>query len=726
MDLYIARHGETQFNIEGRMQGQGKDSPLTHRGRNQAKALGKILDDIKDKGAFDIVYSSTAKRASDTAEIAMGVKPAHDPRLVEIGLGDMEGMKYEEGALAFPETAASRQLCPVDYIPPPNGETLTEMVERVNSFLKDCFEYDKVFVLTHAYTMRVFHACITGKDHDASIPEIVKSIDQSPRFNNCDIAHYKLDDNEWRLVSITPIELPSDDKAQTIREDRRIDLHKKKNFVLETKKSAALTIVLFAFITALLYTTSFTGVRVYPQLSFFVFCSATVVLLYILLSRLNWLTYPKAFLWSVPLLLFAGFNLVFGRSAFTYINVVAVWILFAFIIYGAIHGAKYPFGTLFFWCTIAKVIRGHITAGICMIADSSQNLKITKNHPLLRVLLGLFIALPFLAIIIALMISADQVFAVIIRGFFEGDDDFNFARFFGHIIVVVIATVFMAGYVYKAKFMAKSNVSFKILTLDKIVALAFLSAINLLFLAFCYIQLAYLFMGGFNTLPGEIVFAEYARQGFFQLLFITIINFFVIIIFLQIFSHHARTGVVRLMLTLLIIFTGVLIASSFYRMNMYMSVFGFTPLRMAVITFLVMEVIFIAVSFIALYKDKFDIMRVYLITGMIFLVIANITASGFVSGKLNAHLYKNSTDYHFTMRDHFWDADNAASLIEIYHQTNDQGLRESIRWRLQNYYWQYINEPWQNRSIIKRINLRQIEAFYSPENVPRNWYTRGI
>jgi len=562
--------------------------------------------------------------------------------------------------------------------------------------------------------MRVFHACITGKDNDATTSEIVNAIAQAPKFNNCDIAHFKLEDDEWRLVSITPINHSSENTEYIAASS-----HEK--FTLETDISVAPTIGLFAFITALIYTVSFTGVRVYPQLSFFVFCGATLILLYVLLRRLGWLAHPRAFLWAAPLMILAGYNLVFGLSAFTYINVVAVWVLFAFIIYGAIHGAKYPFGVLSFWVTTAKVIRGHITAGIYIIFDTSKNYRLTKNHPAMRFLLGLAIALPLLAILIALMVSADQVFAAILRDFFSGDGELNLARIFGHIITAIIATVFAAGYVYKAKFLAKSEASFKPFNLDKIVALAFLLAVNLLFAFFCYIQLAYLFMGGMGTLPGNIVFADYARQGFFQLLFIVVINFSVIIIFLQVFSHHARTGIVRLMLTLLTLFTGVLIASSFYRMNMYMRVFGFTPLRMSVITFLVMSVLLCIGTLIALFKDKFDVMRSFLIIGMIFLMLANVTGSGFVSGRLNATLYQTNSSFHFTKRDHFWDADNASSLIEIYNFTDNGDLQADIRRRLARYYWRYIDEPWQNRSIIKRINLRQIEDFFGSRSALMRW-----
>ncbi|MCL2528403.1 MAG: DUF4173 domain-containing protein [Defluviitaleaceae bacterium] len=697
MELYVARHGQTQFNAEGRYQGGGQDSPLTPEGITQAQNLGKTLVGLH----FDAVYSSPLGRASTTAETALGEnnKIIHDPRLVEVGLGVMEGMLWEDAAEYYPKSAPLLSD-PVNYIPPPKGEALPDMINRVSSFLDDVVKagHNRAFVLTHGYTMRVIHACTMDKT--------VESIGKTPLYSNCEVVRYKFEDGKWIFMGV----VPPQNAPGTENTPRPVPI-KVEKFKSQIEKSLAPIIVLFAFITALLYTVSFTGIRVYPQLSFFIFCGLTVILLYTLLKRIGWLSHPRAFLWAIPLMIFAGFNMVFGRSAFTYINVAAAWILFAFIIYGAIHGAKYPFGALFFWVNIAKIIRGHLTAGVSLVSDTSSSYKLNKNHPALRFLIGIAIAIPLLILISALMMSADQVFAAFINDFFDGAGEFNLARTFGHIIAVAVATVFAAGYVYKAKVMTQSDANFKPFSLDKIIALAFLLAINVLFLAFCYIQLAYLFMGGLNSLPPGVVFAEYAREGFFQLLFLTIINFSVIIFFLQVYSQQARGGIIRVMLVLLTVFTGVLIASSFYRMNMYMQVFGFTPLRMAVITFLVMEVLLCAATLIALYNGKFDVMRVYLIIGMIFLVVANVSGSGFVSGRLNANLYRRSSEYHFTMRDHFWDADNASSLIEIYRMTDNGWLRMDIRDRLQDYQRRYANEPWQNRSIIKRVNMRQIRMF---------------
>ncbi|MCL2564551.1 MAG: histidine phosphatase family protein [Defluviitaleaceae bacterium] len=95
--LYITRHGETEYNKEYRAQGWS-DSPLTKEGRDIAAKLGQGLKGIK----FDMVYSSSSKRAMDTAQIIMdnmGINlPLHrDPDLRERGLGKLEGQVLGAG-----------------------------------------------------------------------------------------------------------------------------------------------------------------------------------------------------------------------------------------------------------------------------------------------------------------------------------------------------------------------------------------------------------------------------------------------------------------------------------------------------------------------------------------------------------------------------------------------------------------------------------------------------
>jgi len=193
MQLRIARHGETEYNTKGIIQGGNLDSPLTAKGIAQAKDLGKSLEGI----TFDAVYSSPQKRATDTVEIAFGgrYKPITDPRIVEVGVGAAEGMPWDDLAEAFPESAYWLSD-PVNFPPPPKGESMTDMMDRVSAFMDDVSKagHQNVFVLAHGYVLRVFQACTMGKT--------VEAVKQSRSYQNCEVAHYQFKDNKWELISI--------------------------------------------------------------------------------------------------------------------------------------------------------------------------------------------------------------------------------------------------------------------------------------------------------------------------------------------------------------------------------------------------------------------------------------------------------------------------------------------------------------------------------------------
>ena len=193
MELYIARHGETEFNALKRLQGGGLDTPLTQTGILQAKGLGKSIEGIN----FDAIYSSPLKRAMDTACIAFndqtlfsgklfGKKTFTDPRLVEIGLGDAEGLLWDNEMVNISAN-------PVEYIPPPGGEKLEDMIDRLDSFLQELAtkDYKKVFVLAHGYVMRVVYSC--------SVDKSLSAIGDAPFFENCEIVKYLHDGFSWNL-----------------------------------------------------------------------------------------------------------------------------------------------------------------------------------------------------------------------------------------------------------------------------------------------------------------------------------------------------------------------------------------------------------------------------------------------------------------------------------------------------------------------------------------------
>ena len=94
MKLYIIRHGQTDWNVEGKIQGR-QDIPLNDMGRRQARALA---DGMKSRPVAS-VYSSPQKRAMETAEAIagpLGLTVKAVPQLMEIGYGDWEGRSAED------------------------------------------------------------------------------------------------------------------------------------------------------------------------------------------------------------------------------------------------------------------------------------------------------------------------------------------------------------------------------------------------------------------------------------------------------------------------------------------------------------------------------------------------------------------------------------------------------------------------------------------------------
>lgn len=159
LDMYILRHGETLWNVEGRMQG-GLDSPLTGRGRDQARQQGEIL---RREGADGLpVLCSPQARALETARIALpGCVPVSDDRLAELGMGDWQGRTLSEIRSHMPDALPH----PSSFLwkfSAPAGETIAQMRARVAAFAREA--PDDCIVITHGVTSQFLRGHLLGLD----------------------------------------------------------------------------------------------------------------------------------------------------------------------------------------------------------------------------------------------------------------------------------------------------------------------------------------------------------------------------------------------------------------------------------------------------------------------------------------------------------------------------------------------------------------------------------
>ncbi len=154
-DLFILRHGQTEWNVAGRYQGQ-RDSPLTALGVAQAKTQGEILRGVLE-GRILPAYASPLGRAARTAELALaplGQQARLDSRLKELNFGSREGKTRAEVA----QTGISSRFA--HYFSDPEGESFQDIESRCRAFLDD-LESESI-VITHGITSRILRGIWLG------------------------------------------------------------------------------------------------------------------------------------------------------------------------------------------------------------------------------------------------------------------------------------------------------------------------------------------------------------------------------------------------------------------------------------------------------------------------------------------------------------------------------------------------------------------------------------
>lgn len=158
--LYYMRHGETDWNVERRLQGQ-RDIPINTRGREQARRSGEILRELLARDAIDPArldfVSSPLGRARETMELARaaaGLAPRGyrlDSQLAEISFGQWEGFTLAELRTRQPDAVEARERDKWGFTPP-DAESYATMSLRIRAWY-DALTRDTVAV-AHGGTLR--------------------------------------------------------------------------------------------------------------------------------------------------------------------------------------------------------------------------------------------------------------------------------------------------------------------------------------------------------------------------------------------------------------------------------------------------------------------------------------------------------------------------------------------------------------------------------------------
>lgn len=404
----------------------------------------------------------------------------------------------------------------------------------------------------------------------------------------------------------------------------------------------------------------------------------------------------------LPILLISATYFIFNNEFFYTCNIIALILLFSIMIIMLVID-KVTIGTM-----IRKVV--YLLLGpVEFLEEAFENIIETiaklfnkreiskkKHRTIKKIILGIVITIPILIIVLILLASADSIFfnnliILLIKVFsldiFESE---TYVNLFLRIIIILFLSVYLIALLYNIvedNFCDNDVKSKEKKGIDKIIGNTVLTILNIVYLIFCYIQVSALFMKMGNMLDYE--YATYARQGFFQLMAVSLINLSLILITFRRNEQDNRLNYTKIMNICLAIFTLIILCSSFYRMYLYEQEFGYTFLRLIVYFVLITEAILIIPTILYIIGMKINLCKTFFVVIVSMYVLVNYI-------NIDYMIAKNNIDRYF--------ASETEAEVDIYYLqtlsidavTQIKRLEnvkdENIRYRVENYLYYLKND----------------------------------
>ena len=363
-------------------------------------------------------------------------------------------------------------------------------------------------------------------------------------------------------------------------------------------------------------------------------------------------------LYMLAILLLGVSTFLTGNLIIIWCNKLAVWVLFGILL---LHdGYEDQNWTVFRYVgglmDLAMTTLAHLFAVFPELAKSRRARKAEVEKKKLGgktiyIILGILVGVTLLCLILPLLISADAVFDQLLGGAFDW-----VVQAVSQIILpmklIFMTLMFLWGMmfffaIYSAVKNRKPQVEEKDLrTQEPVLAITALAVIGIVYLLFCMVQISYLFTGGF-TLPAEYSYAGFARQGFFQLLFVSALNLLLVLVTLSFFRENKA---LKIMLAFLSACTYIMIISSACRMFLYIQAYQLTRLRVLVLFALLVLAVLFAGVIRSIYQERFSLFRYSVaVVTVLYLVLSFSHMDAWIASYNIAHdqtsyLYELSTD----------------------------------------------------------------------------------
>ncbi|MFS0869442.1 DUF4153 domain-containing protein [Paenibacillus xylanilyticus] len=344
---------------------------------------------------------------------------------------------------------------------------------------------------------------------------------------------------------------------------------------------------------------------------------------------------------------------------------------------------------------LPQTIRHWGTLAAIAVKAGGRGMGKSQKAVMVKVFIGLAASFPILIVVLALLTSADGVFNQYLSGFPEWLNHLTLTPGLPRIIWVIIAGVLLFSYVwgfvqpmqYEAEkrenahwksgtasspnatqvsdsvnasqatpateALVSSNVktdAHSIRTgsepvkLDPIIVGTMLFVINCVYVLFVFVQFSYLFGAGNGHLPPDLSYAEYARSGFAELVLVTGINFFILIVALQYTRPSGRTASIthQVLLLVLVSCSAIMLYSAFMRLNLYEQAYGYTYIRFLVHAFMIFMALLLFIAGLRIRYTSIPLIRWYIVLALTAYVAVNYVGMDNRIAELNIKRYHDT------------------------------------------------------------------------------------
>lgn len=449
-----------------------------------------------------------------------------------------------------------------------------------------------------------------------------------------------------------------------------------------------------------------------PGISIAIFLTATIILTIYSLKEKEMIKNKKGILWAVPIELLGLTYFIFNNIFFKILNVPVILVLFVIMCMNITETKVKE--NKFIRQILGKIFKPFVVL-FDFISDfdmdeffeSKKENQNNKSDNIKKVGKSLLIAIPVILIIIFLLSSADSVFGSIFSEFTKAISKMleikTINDLLGRLLVIAFTFVYIAGFIIafaRSEKQEETKEKTSGIKLSDLTIKMLLVSLNIIYLLFSLIQFKYLFINAGRT--ADFDYATYARTGFFQLMFVSFINFAL----LHICKKNKENN--KLLKIMLIIFTIIIVISAAFRMHLYEQEYGYTYLRLFVYFTLMTEILVLIPILARICGKKIDTFKSTIQIIVIMYVVLNFINIDKIIARNNIDKYladieNESIDYYYLKE--ITRTDSIEEQLRILNKS-EEGLSAEA------------NEYLVNLKSSVRTNLRWYKSQYGKEYKP--------